>query len=847
MNKLENKNITEELSSVMNYITNSLLKEYPSNKITPEYFLLSILCNEDCIAYQTINKIMFNETIEMLKSWYYQYISRNTSQITNNEQPITDNLLQVAFKTAEEQSDGKAINSANILYSLLETDDIVKNSFRLLGVTEEQVKENIVTIKDETIINEKEENDGNKELAVVKTVDNKLEKYKHNKQKEKNNDNTHPSQKIKTFVMQKTKPKLSSNEVEKNLINLNVLASEGRVDEVFENDDIIFDIFTNLQKRYKNNVIVIGESGCGKTSTVKHIANMIINENVPKQFLKKKLVQLDFSSLLTGTGFRGSFENKFNNIVNDAKKDGNYIFFIDDIQSILNDKSKFGEVDIETMLDTILMEKNIQFICTASNKGYKNCIENNQSFKRRFQKITMDTPSIEKSFRIVNSIKYKIENYHNVKYSDKVVEDCVKLCKRYITDNVLPDSAINVLDKIGAKISLTQKDDIKVNELKNKLKLNDIEKQKVNELTYKDYDRYDELVRKEIQLKTQLSIIEKEQNLNKAAYEVSNDDLREAISEVSGVSIQNLSINDIDRLKGINERIKECVIGQDEAVDTVCNSIKKQKLGISNPDKPSVFLFTGSTGTGKTFLAKKIAKEVFGDDKYLVRLDMSEYSDKMSVNKLYGAASGYVGYDNGGILTEAIKKNKHCVLLLDEIEKANEEVHNVFLQLFDDGRLTDNTGCVVDFKNVIIIMTSNVGAKEVDEKGDGIGFNKNMTDNNENIIKKSIKRKFKPEFINRINKIIYFNKLSNNSLKDIVKLELQNFEKRLNNADYYLEDNFIDNDMIDKIYNKIDGNKYGARTIIRQIETDVEDVVTEYILNNNVSKNHIFTKKELYN
>ena len=226
---------------------------------------------------------------------------------------------------------------------------------------------------------------------------------------------------------------------------------------------------------------------------------------------------------------------------------------------------------------------------------------------------------------------------------------------------------------------------------------------------------------------------------------------------------------------------------------------------------------------------------------------MSEYADKMSVNKLYGAASGYVGYDNGGILTEAIKKKKHCVLLLDEIEKANEEVHNVFLQLFDDGRLTDNTGYVVDFKNVIIIMTSNVGAKEIDEKGDGIGFNKNTVDNNENIIKKAIKRKFKPEFINRINKIVYFNKLSDDNLKDIVRLELKNFEKRLNNADYYLEDNFIDNDMIDKIYNKIEGNKYGARTIIRQIETDVEDIVTEYILNNNVSKNHIFTKKELYN
>lgn len=846
MDKLGNKKITDELHLVMDYITESLLKEYPSNKVTPEYFLLSILSNEDCIAYKTINKIMFNETIEMLKSWYYQYLSDNSSQLVSTEQPIIDNLLQNAFKTAEEQVDDDVINSANILYSLLETDETVKKSFRLLGVTEEQVKENIVSYKNEPFTKDQKRDKKQKELAIIKATNEMLEEYKHNKQREKN-ENSSSSSKIKTLVMQKPKSKPSTNEVDKNLINLNTLALEGKIDEVFENDDVIFDIFTNLQKRYKNNVVVIGESGCGKTSTIRHIANMIVNENVPKPFLKKKLMQLDFSSLLSGTGFRGSFESKFNSIVSDAKKDGNYIFFIDDIQSILNDKSKFGEVDIETMLDTILMEKNIQFICTASNKGYKNCIENNQSFRRRFQKITMEVPSLERSVKIVNNIKYKMENFHNVKYDDKIVEDCVKLCKRYITDNVLPDSAINVLDKVGAKISLNQKDSAKVSELKNKLKLNEIEKQKVDNLTYKDYDRYDELIRKEIQLKTQLSILEKEQNLNKVPYNVTDTDLRGTVSEMSGVSIQNLSINDLDKLKSINEHIKESVIGQDEAVDVVCNAIKKQKLGISNPNKPAVFLFTGSTGTGKTLLAKKIAKEVFGDENYLVRLDMSEYADKMSVNKLYGAASGYVGYDNGGILTEAIKKKKHCVLLLDEIEKANEEVHNVFLQLFDDGRLTDNTGYVVDFKNVIIIMTSNVGAKEIDEKGDGIGFNKNTVDNNENIIKKAIKRKFKPEFINRINKIVYFNKLSNDNLKDIVRLELKNFEKRLNNADYYLEDNFIDNDMIDKIYNKIEGNKYGARTIIRQIETDVEDIVTEYILNNNVSKNHIFTKKELYN
>lgn len=376
--------------------------------------------------------------------------------------------------------------------------------------------------------------------------------------------------------------------------------------------------------------------------------------------------------------------------------------------------------------------------------------------------------------------------------------------------------------------------------------MNAIEKEKVNNASYKDYDKYDELTKQEIQYKTQLSIVEKEESFNKIPYEITEDDLRRTISQISNVDINNLSLNDMENIKDLNNKIKLSVIGQDEAVDVVCNAIKKQKIGIANPDKPPVFLFTGSTGTGKTLLARKIAQEVFGDEKNMVRLDMSEYSDKTSVTKLYGTGMGYVGYENGGILTESIKKNKHCVLLLDEIEKANEEVHNVFLQLFDEGRLTDNTGYSVDFKNVIIIMTSNVGAKEVDEKGDGIGFTKNALNNNADIISKAIKRKFKPEFINRINKIVYFNKLTDENIKNIIKLELKNFETRLINAGYSLEDDFIDDILIEKIFSKIDSNKYGARSIIRQIETDVEDVITDYILNNNIKKGYKFTKSELF-
>ena len=836
LDKLTKKEPTTELLSVIDYIKNNILLEYPSDKITPEHFLLSVLSNENCIAYKTINKVMFSESIETLKSWYCKYLSSNSMQVFDgNDMSIYDSRLSNAFKNGDLSAEDEQVNSGDVLYGLLEGDEVVRKSFRLMGVTEEQIKENIESSKSDVSEQPKPIDE---EVIVIGGKPKSSETKKETTSQKKT--------KTQTITIQKQKSKQSSNEVEKNLTNLNNLAAEGKIDEAFENDDVIDEIFVNLQKKYKNNVILVGDSGCGKTATVKHIANRIINGDVPKQFLNKRLMQLDFMQLTAGTGFRGAFEAKFNGIVSDAKKSGNYIFFIDDIQSILGDKTKFGEVDVETMLDNILMEKSIQVICTANNNAYRNYIESSPSFRRRFQKIELETPSIEKAINILNGVKSKLELFHNVKYNDEVISDCVKLCKRYITENTLPDSAINVIDRIGAQKTLQEKDSEEIELVKEQLKINEDEKTKVNNMSYKDYDKYDQLIKKEIVLKNQLSVLEKKQNLNRVPYEVTEDDIRNTISEMSGIPIQNLTINDMDKLKNINKQIKLSVIGQDEAVDNVCNAIKKQKLGISNPDKPCVFLFTGSTGTGKTLLAKKIAKEVYGDEKYLVRLDMSEYSDKTSVTKLYGASAGYVGYDNGGVLTEAVKKNKHCVVLLDEIEKADEEVHNVFLQLFDDGRLTDNTGYVVDFKNVIIIMTSNVGAREIDDKGNGIGFTKDTLNNNEDLIKKAIKKKFKPEFINRINKIVYFNKLTDENIHDIIELELHNLEERLNNAGYYLEDGFIDDKLVQSIFDKIESNKYGARTIIRQIETDVEDVILDFILNNNIEKGHAFKKEELF-
>lgn len=817
MNEINEEKFSSEFSEILEKIKANILKSSFSKLITPEYFMKEILMNNKCAAYKIIDKIMFSNTINRLIKWYSEAdaSNRGKKEVKDDELKFDHRMIKAISEAIIENNE---ITSSDVMYQLVKNDTLIGNSFKLFGVDDKQIQ---TAIEIENYIKTKQDN-------VVKDSKSVKEKQTNSVIK----------------ISNKAKQKTLINEVEKNLTNLNALAADGKINESYENDELIFDIFSNLQKKNKNNVILVGDSGCGKTCVVEHIANLIVREETPKQFYNKILVKLDFNNLLYGTGFRGSLESKFNGIISDAKKNGNYIFFIDDIHRPLGDIAKYNGIDTEGMLLTLLSEPKIKLICTTNHKGYKNCIEGKEQLKRRFQKIIMETPSVEKTISILNKIKYGIEQYHNVKFDDNIIRECVKLSKRFISDSSLPDSCINVIDKIGAVLSLKEKEDKNVTDIKDKLFKIQQAKNEIDNMPNKNYDIVDELTRDEIKLKSELKIAEKNESLSKIPHQVNENELKEVISSVSGVTIQDLEENELIKLKNINNEIKKNVIGQDKAVDTICNAIKKKKLGISNQNKPAVFLFAGKTGTGKTLLAKQIAKEVYGDEKYLVRLDMSEYSEKTSVTKLYGSSAGYVGYDNGGILTEAVKKNKNCVLLLDEIEKANEEVYNVFLQLFDEGRLTDNTGYVVDFKNVIIIMTSNVGAKEIEENGNGIGFNKNNNISSDTF-RKAIKKKFKPEFINRINKIIYFNDLNEIDIKSIIKLEIEKLENRLNDAEYYINEDFYSDKVINLFYEKVQNEHYGARSIIRLIETEIEDKIVDIILNKNISKGYIFNVNEV--
>ena len=790
-------NFTTEAINIFQYIKDKLIKEHPTNKITIEYFLLAILENEDSTAYQILSRSTLTSTLVSIRDWLSQTLSDNKTEI-KTDNIVYDTIYDRCIEYGKNNFNISTLTSGHMLLSVLKENEIIATHLKQIGITYEQLFTNLKTILP----------------------------------KDKDNDKTKNS-------MSETQQK---GAVEDLLIDINKLSSAGKIDEVIGNDDVIDEIFDILSKRDRNNVVVVGDSGIGKTATVLHIANLLNNGKVPDSFKNKKLMKMDFMSLVSGAVLRGNFEAKFNAIIADATKKNGYIFFIDDLQSILSDKSKFGEINTENMLDMILMERNIRFICTMDNRSYATYIQSNPSMKRRFQKVTMYEKDEKTICEILNKCKTKYENYHNVKYDNECIETCVKLIKRYVKEAKLPDYAIDLMDEAGARASVKIHEDERIIECRNQIKkIQDSLRQIDDTISRKDYDLYDELKKKEIALKSKISSIEKEQIFNNNPTTIYSDDIREILSRKIKIPVTNLTNDDRSKLKLLSTNLKKSVIGQDEAVDEVCRVVKRQRIGIANKNRPAVLFFAGMTGTGKTYLAKKLAQEVFGDEKSLVRIDMSEYSDKMSVTKLYGSAAGYVGYDKGGILTEAIKKNSHCVLLLDEMEKASEEVHNVFLQLFDDGRLTDNMGVTVDFSNVIVIMTSNVGAKEISNKEVNIGFIKNDNGNNKEAIIKAMKSAFAPEFINRIDKVIFFNKLTEENVKNIISLELNNLNKRLQTMDYSLGSSFYDDDFINNIYNKVkEKSEYGARPVIHIIRQEVEDKITDYIINNQPIKNFVF-------
>ena len=611
-------------------------------------------------------------------------------------------------------------------------------------------------------------------------------------------------------------------------------AAEGKLDPVVGREKEIERVAQILSRRKKNNPIIIGEPGVGKSAIVEGLAIRIVEKKVSRILFDKRVVALDMGSIVAGTKYRGQFEERIRAVINEMKKNPNVILFIDEIHTIVGAGSAAGSMDAANMLKPALARGEIQCIGATTLDEYRKNIEKDGALERRFQKIIVEPTSPQETLQILRNIKDKYEEHHNVTYTEEALEACVSLTDRYITDRQFPDKAIDALDEAGSRVHLTN---ISVPEEieEQEKKIEEAKAKKNNAVKLQNYELAASFRDTEKQYQTQLEAMQKdwEEKLKENRETVNSKEIAEVVSMISGIPVQRMEESEGNKLKGMKDILLSKVIAQDNAVECLVKAIRRSRIGLKDPNKPiGTFMFLGPTGVGKTHLAKQLAMLMFGSTDAIIRVDMSEYMEKYSVSRLVGAPPGYVGYEEGGQLTEKVRRKPYSIVLLDEIEKAHGDVFNLLLQVMDEGRLTDSNGYTVDFKNTVIIMTSNIGTKQLKEFGKGVGFTSHTSDNNEeytkSIISKALNKSFAPEFINRIDEIITFNQLNEDSLNRIIEIELKGLYERIANLGYKL---LIDEEAKKYIASQGYDIQYGARPLKRSIQNNLEDGLAELILN----------------
>lgn len=616
------------------------------------------------------------------------------------------------------------------------------------------------------------------------------------------------------------------------------LAELGNLDPIVGREQEIERVSQILSRRKKNNPILIGEPGVGKTAIVEGLALRIVQRKVSRVLFDKRVISLDLAALVAGTKYRGQFEERMKAIMTELEKNRDVILFIDEIHTIVGAGGASGSLDASNIFKPALSRGELQCIGASTLDEYRMYIEKDGALDRRFQKVLVDPPSVEETITILNNIRSKYEEFHNVTYDDDAVDACVKLSDRYMTDRLLPDKAIDVMDEVGARVHL-KNINVPQNILDLEKKIEDIKLEKNKVVKSQRFEEAAALRDKEKRLGEELekAKVAWEEEVKHKRYPIHEEDIAEVVSMMTGIPVMRMVEAESEKLRRMDTDLKAKVVGQDEAIGKVVKAIQRNRVGLKDPNKPiGTFIFLGPTGVGKTELAKSLARYLFDSDDALIRIDMSEYMEKFSLSRLIGAPPGYVGYEEGGQLTEKIRRKPYSVVLLDEIEKAHPDIFNILLQVLDDGQLTDGLGRKVDFKNTIIIMTSNIGARQLKDFGDGVGFAtaakvSNVDENNRAVIEKALKRTFSPEFLNRIDDVIIFNSLDEKDINVIIDIIMDDVLKRLSTLGFSLElTDAARKFLAEKGYDQ----QFGARPLHRAIQKYLEDPLAEEILKHSI-------------
>lgn len=807
---MSKKNISSETKKLLNYIKTNLVKEYPTNKISLDYFILAVLDNEDCVAYKAIEKTTISQNLELLKTLFINIISKKITPLLDGVEALFDKSYDEYIDLISNNTD-KPINSALLLIQILKRTKNYVQQFKEVGISLEQIVEAYNNISSPN----KPQSEENKIIPII---------------------------------TQSSMNNISMMNTNKIFINVMDKIIETPLDNAIVSEDFYDLLFTYLNRQNKNNVIFVGKHGVGKTTLALNIGNLILENKEPIIMQNRAIYLIDVKTILKC----GYFKNLMIKIDDFLKSKYRQILIIDDVHLLLNEKYKMFEYDVIQFLYNIIQAPNISVILTTTPNEYDNVIGKNPLFNNDVERIDIEEPNEEDTLKIIKRYTNQIFEEQNIYFSDDVINCINKLSLFYIKNKTRVTSIIEIINTCASYIQIQAKDSQELINKRMDLCETDYE---LAQLTLAPSN--DEIEKQIAQLqKTKkniikdIKLIEKQEKLAHSNIIVTKDIVYKIFNLKYNIPIEMITTSDSEDsfalLRTLDTNLKKVVVGQDDAIDIITKVIKKRKIGLSDINKPSVFMFIGSTGIGKTYLSKQIAKQLFGDEKKFIKLDMSEYSDSISVNKLIGTSPGYIGYDNKGILISKIQESGEYVILLDEIEKAHEKVHNLFLQLFDEGRLTDNEGETYDFSNCIIILTSNVGAKERSETPMNLGFTNNPYNKEADVTYKALKRTFKPEFINRINHIIYFNDLTKDNLKQIVKLEINKIVQRIKSIDYNVDETITDTLLPEFIINSDDIDlKMGARSIIRCVQKNLEDKVADYIITYNPPKQYTFKFSDL--